>query len=46
MSYSPHCCERERAGEREGGKIRKLWVIVITWANRKLIREPIGTSWP
>jgi hypothetical protein len=37
---------RERERERERNKIRKLWIIVITWTNWKLIREPLGTSWP
>jgi hypothetical protein len=49
MSYSPHCREREKkilddcfGRERERG--RKLWMIVITSTNWKLIREPLGTS--
>jgi hypothetical protein len=31
----------ERVRER-----RKLWMIMITCTNFKLIREPLGSSWP
>jgi hypothetical protein len=35
------CVGREREEKR-----RKFWMIVITWTNWKLIRKPLGTSWP